>query len=57
VGIAFVVRDVYGTPGAAQELRDLHVSRLPAFVIGDTVVEGFDRMAILHAHHVTGEIT
>jgi len=49
MGIAFVVRDVYGTAGAAQELRALRVRRLPAFAIGDKVVEGYDRMALLQA--------
>jgi len=55
MGIPFVVRDVYGTAGAADELRARQVARLPAFIVADRLIVGFDRQALLEALAVMPE--
>ena len=43
------VRDIYGTPGAAEEIREWQVTMLPAFVVGQSLIIGWQPEAILRA--------
>lgn len=42
-GILFEDRDLNANPIAAQEYGKLNLKGVPAFVIGDEVIEGFDK--------------
>jgi len=41
-GYKFVERDVRTDKAVRQELRDMYVSGFPTFVIGNSIIEGFD---------------
>lgn len=48
---------MYGAPGTAEELRALHVVRLPALRVGQQVVAGFDRARWLQAIAVAEDLS
>lgn len=47
--IPFEILDVYAVEGAMQQLIDWKIQTIPAFIIGDEVIGGFDKRRILQA--------
>ncbi|WP_459129765.1 glutaredoxin family protein [Guggenheimella bovis] len=48
-GIPYTERNVSNDPEAMKEFRELKVMGVPTFVIGDEVIVGFDKEAVLKA--------